>query len=82
MSSENRGWDVVNIADQLLQLSNACNNQKSNPRLAFELKKDLYLIKELIDQSINNSPDFGKMEEKWLTSRDQKRILNILKSKD
>ena len=82
MTINNRGWDVNDIAAQLLQLSNAINNPQSNPGAAFELKKDLYLIRDLIDHAIKNSPNFGESEEKWLTNRDQKRILKILKSKN
>ena len=81
MINENRSWDVNDIAAQLLQLSNAVNSPVSNPAVAFELKKDLYLIKDLIDRSLKESPNFGKPEEQWLTLREQKRIMNILKSK-
>lgn len=76
-----QSWDVNDIISQLLQLSNACSSPLRNPKVAFELKQDLYLIKDFVDRAIKNSPNFGEDEEKWLTTRNQKRILNILKSK-
>ena len=81
MINENRSWDVNDIAAQLLQLSNAIAELYDNPTAGLEIKKDLYLLKDLVDRALKISPNFGKPEEQWLTLREQKRIMNILKSK-
>lgn len=77
-----KSWDVANIASQLQHLSRECSSPYTDGFTAFELKKDLYLIKEVLDRALKNSPDFGDMEKDWLTEREQKRIINILKDKE
>jgi hypothetical protein len=73
---------VANIASQIRQISVNCSSSYTDGFTAWELKKDLYQIKELIDQALKTSPNFGTMEEEWLTEQEQKRIINILKSKE
>ncbi len=77
-----KNWDVANIASQIRQISVNCSSSYTDGFTAWELKKDLYQIKELIDQALKTSPNFGKLEEEWLTEQEQKRIINILKSKE
>ena len=47
---------------------------------SFECKKDLYQLKDIIDRALAEAPDFGEMEQQWLTEQEQKRIIKILKS--
>lgn len=77
-----KNWDVADIASQIRQISVNCSSSYTDGFTAWELKKDLYQIKELIDQALKTSPNFGKLEEEWLTEQEQKRIINILKSKE
>lgn len=78
----NKNWDVANIASQIRQLSLNCSSSYTDGFTAWELKKDLYQIKDLVEQSLKTSPNFGDLEKQWLTEQEQKRIINILKSKE
>lgn len=77
-----KNWDVADIASQIRQLSLNCSSSYTDGFTAWELKKDLYQIKDLVDQALKTSPDFGNLEQQWLTEQEQKRIINILKSKE
>lgn len=80
MYLKKKDWDVSDIANQIHSLSRQCSNPHNDGFTAFELKKDLYLLKDLIDTALKDSPDFGHIEEAWLTEQEQKRIIKILKS--
>jgi ABC-type phosphate transport system auxiliary subunit len=80
MHLKKKNWDVANIASQLRDLSNQCASPYNDGFTAFELKKDLYQIKDLVDQALNRAPNFGELEQQWLTTQEQKRIIKILKS--
>jgi hypothetical protein len=80
MNLKRKNWDVSNIASQIRSLSNQCSSSYNDGFTAFELKKDLYQIKDLIEQALDRSPNFGQLEQDWLTEQEKKRIINILKS--
>jgi hypothetical protein len=80
MHLKKKSWSIEDVANQLRALSRECSSSYNDGFTAFELKKDLYQIKELVDQALNNSPNFGELEQEWLTTREQKRIIKILKS--
>jgi hypothetical protein len=80
MHLKNKNWDVSNISSQIGSLSRQCSSPYNDGFTAFELKKDLYLLKNQIDQALADAPDFGQMEQNWLTELEKKRIINILKS--
>ena len=80
MHLKKKNWDVANIASQLRDLSNQCASPYNDGFTAFELKKDLYQIKDLVDQALGRAPNFGELEQQWLTTQEQKRIIKILKS--
>lgn len=75
-----KSWDVADIANQIHSLSRECSSSYNDGYLSFEFKKELYLLKEIVDQALKDAPDFGENEQQWLTDREQKRIINILKS--
>lgn len=75
-----KSWDVASIATQLHSLSRECSSQYTDGFTAFECKKDLYLLKEIIDRALKDAPNFGELEKDWLTEQEQKRIIKILKS--
>ena len=52
MHLKKKNWDVANIASQLRELSNQCSSPYNDGFTAFELKKDLYQIKDLIKPEI------------------------------
>jgi hypothetical protein len=80
MHLKKKSWSVEDVANQLRALSRECSSPYNDGFTAFELKKDLYQIKELIDHALISSPNFGELEQEWLTSQEQKRIIKILKS--
>lgn len=74
-------WDVDDIAGQIRRLSANCSSPYTDGLTSFELKKDLYQIKDLIDTALAEAPRFGDLEEQWLKNREQQRIINILKKR-
>lgn len=75
-----KSWDVADIANQLHSLSRECSSPLNDGFTSFELKKELYLVKSIIDDALQNAPDFGNLEQEWLTEQEKKRIVKILKS--
>jgi hypothetical protein len=80
MHLKKKSWSIEDVATQLRALSRECSSSYNDGFTAFELKKDLYQIKELVDQALSSSPNFGELEQQWLTNQEQKRIIKILKS--
>ncbi len=75
-----KSWDIADISHQIHSLARECTSHYNDGFTAFECKKDLYQLKYIIDQSLSQSPDFGDLEQQWLTDQEQKRIIKILKS--
>ncbi len=73
-------WDVVDIASQIRSISNECASPYNDGFTAFELKKELYLLKEVLDQAFSKAPNFGEIEKDWLQEQEKKRIIKHLKS--
>ena len=55
------------------------SSQHNDGFTAFEIKKDLYEIKFILDDVLKSSPTFAG-EDEWLTEQEKKRIVKILKS--
>jgi hypothetical protein len=75
-----KSWDVADISHQIHSLARECASPYNDGFTSFECKKDLYQLKYIIDQSLSQTPDFGDLEQQWLTDQEQKRIIKILKS--
>ncbi len=75
-----KSWDVADITNQLHSLVRECASPYNDGFTAFELKKELYLVKEIVDRAMEQSPNFGDMEDQWLQEQEKKRIIKILKS--
>ncbi len=75
-------WDVAEISRQIHSMARECASPYNTGFLTFEIKKDLYQLKEIIDRALKEAPAFGDMEQQWLTEQEQKRIINILKDKE
>lgn len=74
-----KNWDVANVSSQIYTMARECASPYNDGYTSFEIKKDLWEIKFIVDQAIKNTPTFSG-EEQWLTEQEQKRILKILKS--
>jgi len=72
-------WNVADIASQLHRLARECSSTQNDGFTAFELKKDLYQIKFIIDEALYTAPEFSG-EQEWLTEQEKKRIIKLLKS--
>lgn len=75
-----KSWDISDIATQIHSLARECSSHYNDGFTAFECKKDLYQLKEILDNALAEAPDFGEIETAWLTEQEQKRIIKILKS--
>jgi diphthamide biosynthesis methyltransferase len=75
-----KSWDVSTIASQIHSLARECSSVYNDGFTSFECKKDLYQLKDIIDRSLADAPDFGDLEQQWLQEQEQKRIIKILKS--
>jgi hypothetical protein len=73
-------WDIAEISRQIHTMSRECSSTYNTGFVTFEIKKDLYQLKQIIDQALKDAPDFGDLEQQWLTEQEQKRIIKILKS--
>jgi hypothetical protein len=69
---------VPDIIACIRQLSSEIQSPYNDGYTSFENKKDLWLIKEVLDELIENCPSF-EGEEEWLTKREKERIVNYLK---
>lgn len=75
-----KSWDTADIASQIRSLSIECASPYNDGHTSFELKKELYILKDIIDHAFEMAPDFGEMEQAWLHEQEKKRIIKILKS--
>jgi hypothetical protein len=73
-----KSWDECDIVQQIHAMARDCTSPYNTGFVAFEIKKDLYQIKEIIDQALQAAPTFSG-EEEWLTEQEKKRIIKILK---
>jgi hypothetical protein len=73
-------WDIANVIGQIHSLARECSSPRNDGFTAFECKKDLYQLKQIVDDALAEAPEFGDVEKQWLTEQEQKRIIKILKS--
>jgi hypothetical protein len=74
-----KSWDEADITRQIHAMARECASPYNTGFLTFEIKKDLYQLKEIVDRALQDSPNFGDMEKEWLTDQEKKRIIKILK---
>lgn len=75
-----KSWDVNDITFQIHSLARECSSMYNDGYTSFNCKKDLYLLKQIVDNALAESPDFGEIEKQWLQDQEKKRIIKILKS--
>jgi hypothetical protein len=74
-----KNWDMASVSSQIYTMARECASPYNDGFTAFEIKKDLWELKHVIDRAIKNTPTFFG-EEEWLTEQEQKRIIKHLKS--
>ncbi len=77
-----QSWDIAEMSRQIHSMARECASPYNTGFVTFEIKKDLYQLREILNRALQEAPDFGDMEKDWLTEQEQKRIINILKSKE
>ena len=68
------------IVRQIHALARECGSSYNDGFTSFECKKDLYQLKEIIDNALSKSPSFGDLETEWLQEQEKNRIIKHLKS--
>lgn len=74
-----KNWDVGDVVQQVHRMARECSSPYNDGFTAFEIKKELYEIKLIVDQVMEKLPSFSG-EEEWLTEQEKKRIIKHLKS--
>ena len=75
-----KNWDVGDVTSQVHSLAREISSPYNDGYTQWHCKQDLYQIKQVVDQTLAKSPDFGDLEQEWLQTQEKKRIIKILKS--
>ncbi len=75
-----KSWEVGDITSQVHSLAREISSPYNDGYTQWHCKQDLYQIKQLVDQALARSPDFGDLEQEWLHTQEKKHIIKILKS--
>ena len=75
-----KNWEVGDITSQVHSLAREITSPCNDGYTQWHCKQDLYQIKQLVDQALARSPDFGDLEQEWLQTQEKKHIIKILKS--
>lgn len=71
--------DVVGIIQQINSASYECSSSLNDGFTSWEVKKDLYQIKEILDSAIRRCPTFSP-EAEWLKEQEKKKVIKYLKN--
>lgn len=80
MQLKKKNWSVSDITQQIHSISRECESPYNDGFTGWYVKQDLYQIKFILDEAIKKCPNFGNIEEEWLTEQEKKRIIKHLKS--
>ena len=75
-----KSWEVGDITSQVHSLARDISSPYNDGYTQWHCKQDLYQIKQLVDQALARSPNFGDLEQEWLHTQEKKHIIKILKS--
>ena len=75
-----KSWEVSDITSQVHRLAREISSPYNDGYTQWHCKQDLYQIKQLVDQALARSPNFGDLEQEWLHTQEKKHIIKILKS--
>jgi hypothetical protein len=74
-----KSWDATDVMSQIGSLARECTSPYNDGFVGWGCKQDLYQIQEAVNEALRRCPTFSG-EQEWLTEREQKRIIKILKS--
>ena len=75
-----KNWEVGDITSQVHSLAREISSPYNDGYTQWHCKQDLYQIKQLVNQALARSPNFGDLEQEWLQTQEKKHIIKILKS--
>jgi hypothetical protein len=78
----NKNWDVVSIVQQINRATYECASPLNDGFTSWQIKQDLYQIKEILDAAIRRCPDFGTIESDWIREQDKKKVIKYLKDEN
>lgn len=55
------------------------NSAHNDGYVRWGVKQDLYLLKFMLDDVLENAPTFDKKEETWLKEQSQAKMMQVLK---
>jgi hypothetical protein len=77
-----KNWDVAYILRQIYSAARECSSPYNDGFNQWEIKKDLYMIQETINDVMKKCSTFGDTEQQWLKDREQRKIIKILKDEE
>lgn len=80
MHMTKKTWAVDDITRQLHNIKREVSSPYNDGYTGWYIKQDLYIIKDIIDEALKDSPSFGETEQRWLQEREKSRIIKHLKS--
>jgi hypothetical protein len=63
------------IRKAIVEMNDRLNN---GAYVRWGVKQDLYLLKFMLDDVLENAPTFGKEEETWVKEKSQERMMQVL----
>jgi len=79
MPLSKKHWDVANVTSQIHLIARECSDSSNDGFTTWGCKQDLYLIQEVLNKALRDSPNFGSLEDEWLKNQEQQRIIKLLK---
>ena len=72
-------WDIPVITQHIHSMKREICSPYNDGYTQWMVKQDLYRLKWILDESLNNCPAFNG-EEEWLKEQSQKKMWETLKS--
>lgn len=70
--------DVPYCTSQIRKAVVEMNSPFNDGYMAWGIKQDLYILKFMLDDVLENAPSFDKKEEIWLKEKSQEKMMQVL----
>ena len=71
--------DVPYCTSEIRKAIVEMNSAHNDGYVRWGVKQDLYLLKFMLDDVLENALTFGKEEETWVKEKSQERMMQVLK---
>lgn len=71
--------DVPYCTSEIRKAIVEMNSAHNDGYVRWGVKQDLYLLKFMLDDVLENAPTFDKKEETWLKEQSQAKMMQVLK---